>query len=75
MSQAVQMNIDINNTEVIKHFSSMTDPRVERGKKHLLSDIFIMSLSAIISGCDDWVMVANYCKLKEDWFTKNWVKV
>ena len=30
-----------------------------------------MSLSAIISECDDRVMAANYCKLKEDWFTKN----
>lgn len=55
---------------ITKHFSSIKDPRIERGKKHKLSDIFFMALCAAICGADNWVSVELFCKAKEAWFTK-----
>jgi hypothetical protein len=42
---------------IIHHFSSIEDPRRDRHKKHLLSDIFFITLCATISGADNWVAI------------------
>jgi len=55
---------------IIAHFSSIPDPRIERGKKHKLIDIVFMTLCAVISGADGWVAVAEYSKAKAEWLTK-----
>ena len=38
-----------------EHFAEVTDPRVERGKLHLLVDILVSALCAVICGADTWV--------------------
>lgn len=38
-----------------EHFAELTDPRVERGKLHLLLDILVIALCAVICGADTWV--------------------
>lgn len=53
-----------------KHFSSISDPRVERGKKHKLIDIFFITLCGVISGADGWVAISEYGKAKEAWLTE-----
>ena len=55
---------------IIHHFSSVEDPRVDRQKKHQLPDIFFITLCAVISGADNWVMIEAFGKAKEDWFTE-----
>ena len=55
---------------ITKHFSSITDPRVNRRKKHELTDIFFMTLCAVVGGADNWVMVEEFCKAKKEWFTE-----
>jgi hypothetical protein len=35
-------------------FSQISDPRIERGKLHLLDDIFGLSLLAVICGAESW---------------------
>ena len=37
------------------HFAELTDPRVERGKLHLLLDIWVIAICAVICGADTWV--------------------
>lgn len=54
---------------ITKHFSPINDPRIDRRKKHELTDIFFMTLCAVICGADNWVMIEGFCKAKEDWFT------
>ena len=54
---------------IIHHFSSIEDPRRERHKKHLLSDIFFITLCATICGADNWVAIERFGKAKEQWFT------
>ena len=51
----------------IPYFSSLTDPRVERTKSHLLEDILLISISAIISGAESWNDIELFGKSKEDW--------
>ena len=48
-------------------FATLKDPRSEQGKDHLLVDILTITLSAVICGADDWVGVATFGELKEDW--------
>ena len=49
------------------HFSSLTDPR-QRGKvRHELTDIMVLVICAVISGCDDWTEIEIYGRKKEDW--------
>ena len=54
-------------TSVSTHFATLTDPRVERTKQHLLVDIVTIALCAVISGANDWVAVATYGREKAAW--------
>jgi predicted transposase YbfD/YdcC len=54
-------------TSISEHFSTLVDPRAERGKDHLLVDILTITLCAVICGADDWVAVATFGETKESW--------
>jgi len=50
------------------HFSTLTDPRKNNhNKRHLLSDILVLIILAVICGADDWVAVEEFDKEKRDW--------
>jgi len=49
-----------------EHFAELTDPRVERGKVHLLLDILVIALCAGICGADTGVEMAAYGRAKEE---------
>lgn len=55
---------------IIHHFSSIPDPRLNRKKLHQLSDIFFITLCAVICGADDWVAIETFGKAKERWLTE-----
>jgi len=55
---------------IIEHFSSIPDPRIDRRKRHKLSDIFFITLCASICSANDWVAVELFGKAKEEWFTE-----
>jgi len=55
---------------IIEHFSSIPDPRIDRRKRHKLSDIFFVTLCASICSANDWVAVELFGKAKEEWFTE-----
>ena len=50
-----------------EHFAELTDPRVDRGKLHLLLDILVIALCAVICGADTWVEMEAYGRAKEEW--------
>ena len=39
---------------LVEHFSSITDPRVDRTKRHKLIDILVISICATICGAEGW---------------------
>ena len=53
----------------LKHLDCIKDPR-HHNTRHLLHDMFLIALCAIISGADSWVQVAEYGWSKIDWFRK-----
>ncbi len=57
-------------SSILHHFSPIKDPRIDRQKKHQLSDIFFITLCAVICGADNWVMIEEFGKAKKDWFEK-----
>jgi predicted transposase YbfD/YdcC len=55
------------NPPSIRHLECIDDPR-RYNKRHLLSDMLLIALCAIISGADTWTQVAEYGRSKLDWF-------
>jgi predicted transposase YbfD/YdcC len=55
---------------ILHHFSDITDPRIERRKQHALSDIFFITLCAVIAGADNWVAISAFGQAKKAWFNK-----
>lgn len=54
----------------LKHFDSITDPRIERCKKHNLLDILLLSISAVLSGAEGWEDIEDFGHLKLEWLKK-----
>ena len=53
-----------------KIFSEVPDFRLNRRKLHLLSDILVISLYAVISGANDFEDIAEYGRQKKEFLTK-----
>ena len=50
-----------------EYFSEISDARVERTKLHLLMDILVIAICAVICGADTWVELEAYGRAKEQW--------
>ena len=55
---------------LFERFEVLEDPRDTRGKKYKLIDIIIMTIYGLLCGLKDFVNIADFMKLKEDYFTK-----
>lgn len=51
----------------LKHFDSISDPRIERCKKHDLLDIILLAVTAVMSGSEGWEDIENFGHIKLDW--------
>lgn len=61
-------------TSLHKYFEYIPDHRVNRNKKHLLSDIIILSILAVICGAESWDSIELFGKTKLD-FLKTFLKL
>jgi predicted transposase YbfD/YdcC len=52
---------------ILKHFSGIEDPRIDRTKQHLLKDIIAIAILAVLSGADSWVAIETYAQAKQEW--------
>ena len=52
---------------LIEHFSDCQDPRRELGKDHLLIDIIVIGILAVICGADDFVGMAEFGVDQQTW--------
>jgi len=48
-------------------FSRMPDPRGDRGRRHLLSDILVIGILAVLCGAEHWTEVEEFGRAKEAW--------
>lgn len=53
---------------LITHFSIIKDPRVQGKTRHLLIDILIIAVCAVIGGAEGWEDIETFAKSKEKWF-------
>ena len=52
----------------LKHFADLHDPRVERTREHLLEEILLITIAAILSGANGWNEIEDYAHSKHVWF-------
>ncbi len=52
---------------IAKCFNKVTDPRIERSKRHKLLDIILLAICGVICGADSWVDIEMYGKAKKEW--------
>ena len=52
---------------IAKHFSRLRDPRRNHRKRHLLIDIIVIALCAVIAGANDWQQIATFGRCRRDW--------
>ena len=60
-------SIDKLTTNLINHFEDLPDPRTPRTKKHLLKDILVIAVLAVIAGAEGWEDIENYGISKQQW--------
>ena len=52
----------------LQHFADLRDPRVKRTREHLQEEILLMTIAAILSGCNGWNEIEDYGHSKHAWF-------
>ncbi len=52
------------------HFENLTDPRMERTRRHVLQDILVIALCAMIANANTWVDIERYGKTKLDFLRR-----
>ena len=53
---------------LVEHIRILADPRVRGRCEHLLVDIVVIAITAVLCGADDWNTIEGFGKAKEDWF-------
>lgn len=51
-----------------RYFEKLSDPRQKHKIKHNLLEIVVMTICAVISGCEHWEDIVDFCLVKEAWF-------
>ena len=52
------------------HFENLTDPRLERTRRHVLQDILVIALCALVANSNTWVDSEHYGKTKLDFLRR-----
>lgn len=52
---------------IVDAFADLPDPRVERCKKHRLSDILVIAICAVVCGADSFEEIERFGEAKKDW--------
>ena len=52
----------------MRYFAELKDSRVERTRRHLLQDIVLIAIAAILSGAGGWDEIERYGKAKRSWW-------
>jgi hypothetical protein len=53
-----------------KHFRALPDPRVVGRTRHLLIDLIVMVICAVIGNCDDWPDIALFARQRQGRFKR-----
>jgi predicted transposase YbfD/YdcC len=54
---------------IVDAFADLPDPRVDRTKKHRLSDILVIAICAVVCGADSFEQIERFGEAKREWLT------
>jgi len=57
-------------TKLHEFFRQLPDPRINRNKKHLLIDIIILTILAVICGAESWDSIEMFGRSKNDFLSR-----
>jgi len=57
--------------EISGHFGTLEDPRSHINRKHLLGDLMVICVSAVLSGCDGPIAIGEWAKAKAAWLLEH----
>jgi len=55
---------------LISHFETLPDPRIDRTKKYPLIEIIFLMISGAISGCEGWKQIKDFGEIKLPWLRR-----
>lgn len=50
-----------------RHFRHLRDTRINRRKRHMLINIVVIAICAVVSGAEDWQQIEAFGKNRRDW--------
>ena len=53
-----------------EHFSSLEDERCPIKRRHILQEMIVIAIAAVLCGADGWVAIAAFGRAKQTWFEK-----
>lgn len=53
--------------DLVECFAEIVDPRIERTKQHLLTDILALAVLAVIAGAEGWEDIEEFGNQKHEW--------
>ena len=53
---------------MMEYLEGLTDPRQPKKVLHSFTETIMLVICAVTAGCDVWEDIADYCRVKEDWF-------
>ena len=56
---------------IVEHFRELADPRSTTNRRHLLVDVLVISVLAVIAGADGPVAIALWGELNHDWLRRH----
>ena len=56
--------------KILTSIEEIIDPRMIGKVQHNLSTIIFVALCGILSGCEDWKDIRDYCRIKKDWLSR-----
>ena len=57
--------------EISNHFGMLSDPRSHINRKHLLGDLLVICVCAVVSGCDGPIAIGEWAKAKTAWLLEH----
>ena len=58
----------VTDQSLVGHFAVLEDPRDGTKRRHLLIDMIVIAIAAMLCGADGWVAIAQFGRAKEAWF-------
>jgi predicted transposase YbfD/YdcC len=62
-----EVGMDVIPSSLVKHFESLPDPRHERNRRHLLVDVIVISVCAVLGGCEGPTAIHRWAKVRKEW--------